>query len=72
MVSNDRIIFDIENYWGINYSKSNESLVIINKLEFDYSGTDCIVIPTFWPEFQDLILKLRNNKNWKNKPIFQI
>ena len=71
-VSEDKIINDIENYWGIDYIKSSQNLRILKQLKINNSEIDGIVIPTFWPQFEEFLVQFSLDDKLKLKPIFQI
>ena len=71
-VSEDKIINDIENYWGIDYNKSSQNLRILKQLKINNSEIDGIVIPTFWPQFEEFLVQFSLDDKLKLKPIFQI
>ena len=66
------IVNDIENYWGIKYKEYSENILILDELKMVNSNVDCIVIPTFWPQFEKFLSKLYSKKNRENISIFRM
>ena len=71
-VSRSKIVNDIENYWGIKYKEYSENILILDELKMVNSNVDCIVIPTFWPQFEKFLSKLYSKKNRENISIFRM
>ncbi len=71
-VSNNKIIDDIEQYWGICYNESSNNIIILEKLKIENYQIDGIVIPTFWPQFEEFLLKFSSDNEGKYKPVFRI